>query len=233
VTHEELEACLRRVSGVDVRITALHAATRWSDHARTASSYRRGRVLLAGDAAHVHPPFGGQGLNLGILDALNLGWKLAATLSGRASAELLDTYSSERRPEALRVAQNTRAQLALMRPDPQTTALRQLIAGLLETQPDLNRALIDMMSAVNLRYDLGDDDPLVGTFATDPAMQDGRGLLVDGEEGALSDVAAPWSAAVRIVRGPRSMLVRPDGCIAWAGRAGGLRPALARWFGDR
>ncbi|MCY1023930.1 FAD-dependent oxidoreductase [Pyxidicoccus sp. MSG2] len=129
LTAAEVEQSLRRVSGADVRITALHSATRFTDHARQVSSYRRGRVLLAGDAAHVHSPFGGQGLNLGLVDAVNLGWKLAATVQGHAPDGLLDTYTAECHPMAARVLDNTRAQLALMRPDPQTTAMRRIVAS--------------------------------------------------------------------------------------------------------
>ncbi|RYE82180.1 MAG: hypothetical protein EOO75_21085, partial [Myxococcales bacterium] len=243
------------------RVTALHAATRWTDHARQAATYRQGRVLLAGDAAHVHPPFGGQGLNLGLLDATNLGWKLAATVRGRAPAGLLDTYTTERHPVAARALDATRAQIALMRPDPQSGAMRRIVAELMTTSPEVNRYFGELNTGVTVRHDLGDDDPLVGRLVADAAltiddaparlyaqMHDGRGLLVDGEPagpvnrdrpaGPASDepagLAAAWAAHVRTVRAPgsRSMLVRPDGCIAWAGRPGGLRPALERWFGS-
>ncbi|WP_223635515.1 FAD-dependent monooxygenase [Corallococcus sp. EGB] len=244
VTAAEVERSLRRVSGADVRITALHSATRFSDHARLVSTYQRGRVLLAGDAAHVHSPFGGQGLNLGLLDAVNLGWKLAATVRGRAPDSLLATYTSERHPVAARVLDNTRAQLALMRPDPQTTAMRQLMAELLTTYADVNRHFGEMISGIATRYDLGDEDPLVGRLIADTEltvdgertrlyslMRDGRGLIVDGD-GVASGQGAAWPPQLRVVKAPgaRSMLVRPDGCIAWAGREGGLRPALERWF---
>jgi 2-polyprenyl-6-methoxyphenol hydroxylase-like FAD-dependent oxidoreductase len=245
VTVDEIEQSLRRVSGAEVRITALLSATRWTDHARQASSYRRGRVLLAGDAAHVQSPFGGgQGLNLGLLDAVNLGWKLAATVRGRVPDGLLDTYQAERHPVAAGVLDNTRAQLALMRPDPQSTALRQIVADLLTGFPDVNRHFGEMISGVTTRYDLGDDDPLVGRLLADrdlpidgattrlfSLMHDGRGLLIDGD-GEASEQGAAWASQLRVVQSPgaRSMLVRRDGCIAWAGRPGGLRPALERWF---
>jgi hypothetical protein len=206
-------------------------------------SYRKGRVLLAGDAAHIHSPFGGQGLNLGLVDATNLGWKLAATVRGSASDGLLDTYDSERHPVGARVLDNTRAQLALMRPDPQTTALRKIFINLLTTNADANRTVGEMTSGVDTRYDLGDDDPLVGTLLGNrvlsvdgantslyPLIHDGRGLLVDGD--GQSGEAAHGMARVRVVKvpGARSMLIRPDGCVAWAGDAGTLRQALARWF---
>lgn len=244
VTLSEFEDSLRRVSGADVRITALRSATRWTDNARQASTYRRGRVLLAGDAAHIHSPFGGQGLNLGLVDATNLGWKLAATVRGDAPEGLLDTYTTERHPVAASVLDNTRAQLALMRPDPQTTALRQLMAELLTTYADVNRHLGELVSGVATRYDLGDDDPLVGRLVADrelivggvsvrlySLMHDGRGLFIDGGDAAFGSLGA-WPYQVRVVRaaGTPSMLLRPDGCIAWAGRPRALRAALERWF---
>jgi 2-polyprenyl-6-methoxyphenol hydroxylase-like FAD-dependent oxidoreductase len=244
VTTAEVEQSLRRVSGVDVRVTGMKSATRWTDNARLASGYRRGRVLLAGDAAHVHSPFGGQGLNLGLLDVVNLGWKLSATIHGRAPEGLLDTYTTERHPVAARALDTTRAQIAIMRPDPQASAMRQIVAELMTTDPDVNRYFGEMISGVTTRYDLGDDDPLVGRLVADldltidgvvtrlfSLMRDGRALLVDGDGMASEDEAA-WASRVRMVKAPgaRSMLVRPDGCIAWAGRAGGLRPALERWF---
>ena len=242
VTSAELEASLRRVSGADVRITALRSATRWTDNARQASTYQRGRVLLCGDAAHIHSPFGGQGLNLGLVDATNLGWKLAATVRGNAPAGLLDTYTTERHPVAASVLENTRAQLALMRPDPQTSALRQIMADLLTTYPDVNRHLGEMVSGVATRYDLGDEDPLVGRLVADcdllvdgvttrlfSLMREGNAVLIDG--GIPLDMTEA-NVRVRVVKaaGARSMLIRPDGCIAWAGRAGGLRAALQRWL---
>lgn len=247
VSAAEFEESLRRVSGADVRITALRSATRWTDNARQASTYQRGRVLLAGDAAHVHSPFGGQGLNLGLVDATNLGWKLAATVRGDAPDGLLDTYTTERHPVAASVLDNTRAQLALMRPDPQTTALRQIMADLLTTYPDVNRHFGEMVSGVATRYDLGDDDPLVGRLVADrdltidgmttrlfSLMHDGRWLLVNGRDEALESTGG-WAARVRsmIADSAPPMLIRPDGCIAWAGRPGGLRSALERGIGRR
>ena len=243
ITAGEFEESLRRVSAADVRITALRSATRWTDNARQASTYQRGRVLLAGDAAHIHSPFGGQGLNLGLVDATNLGWKLAGTVRGNAPDGLLDTYTTERHPVAASVLDNTRAQLALMRPDPQTTALRRIMADLMTTYPDVNRHLGEMISGVDTRYDLGDDDPLVGRLVADrdltidgvatrlySLMHDGRALLIAGDD-APSDEVRGIPAHVRVarVRGAGSMLIRPDGCIAWAGRTGGLRTAVERW----
>jgi 2-polyprenyl-6-methoxyphenol hydroxylase-like FAD-dependent oxidoreductase len=116
VTVESLQVTLRRVSETDITVTAIHVATRYSDHARQAATYRRGRVLLAGDAAHIHSPFGGQGMNLGIGDAMNLGWKLAATIKGWAPEGLLDTYTAERHPVGAWALEWTRAQVSVLRP---------------------------------------------------------------------------------------------------------------------
>ncbi|WP_145649696.1 FAD-dependent monooxygenase [Pseudoduganella lurida] len=134
VTREHLQDVLRRISGSDVTIETLHLATTWTDRARQATAYRNGRVLLAGDAAHIHSPLGGQGLNLGLGDALNLGWKLAATVQGRASEGLLDTYQAERHPLGARVLDWSRAQVALMRPDPGARALRAIVGDLMATR---------------------------------------------------------------------------------------------------
>lgn len=222
VTLEEFEASLRRVSGADVRITALHSGTRYTDNARQTSTYRRGRVFLAGDAAHIHSPFGGQGLNLGLVDAQNLGWKLAAAIRNEAPPDLLDSYTAERHPVAAAVLENTRAQLALMRPDPQTSALRQIMADLLIGYPDVNRHFGEMISGVNTRYDLG--DPQIGHVIADFAaeMHDGRWLLVNADAN---------HARIRVITAPDvgPMLIRPDGCVAWAGR-GEPSAALERWF---
>jgi len=245
LTAAELEDSLRRVSGADVRILLLHAGARWTDHARQATQYQRGRVLLAGDAAHIHSPFGGQGLSLGLLDAANLGWKLAATVRGDAPDGLLDTYLAERHPVAASVLENTRAQLALMRPDPQTSALRQIMADLLTTYPDVNRHVGEMISGVATRYELGvDDDPLVGRLIADrdltidgsptrlySLMHDGKWLLINGSAEPIEHEGT-WAARTRSVSAAEtlSMLIRPDGCIAWTGRPGGLRIAVDRWF---
>lgn len=132
VNREEIEDSLRRVSGTNVEVAALRTGTRWTDTARLADTYRRGRIFLAGDAAHVHPPFGGQGLSLGLQDAATLGWKLVAHFDGDATDDLLDSYTAERRPAAETALDNCRAQVAIMRPDPQTTALRNLFAELME-----------------------------------------------------------------------------------------------------
>jgi 2-polyprenyl-6-methoxyphenol hydroxylase-like FAD-dependent oxidoreductase len=248
VTIAEVEASLRRVSGADVRITAMKTATRFTDNARQATTYRMGRVLLAGDAAHVHSPFGGQGLDLGLLDAMNLGWKLAAVVQGRAPDVLLDTYTRERHPVAAAVLANTRAQAALMRPDPLTTELREIVARILALDEG-NRFFGEMMSGLTTRYDLGDAHPLVGRLSADrPLLADdggaptlyarmhgGGAVLVDAGDGEAARLAAPWSPRVVTAcaaDGP-SVLVRPDGCVAWArdpGDTSDLVPALERWL---
>lgn len=228
VTKDELEAALRHVSGADVRILDLQTCTRWTDNARQAPTYRRGRVLLCGDAAHVHSPFGGQGLQLGILDATNLAFKLAAVLAGAAET-FLDSYTTERHPIAAVALENSRAQVALMRPDEQVTALRDLFTEMMKT-PEGNRVVGDRMNGVQTRYDVGSSDPRVGRFFGDKRlyehMRDGKGLLVGAKpehpkHGRLrsllcADVDEP-------------MLIRPDGCIAWIGEDG-LGDAIARWF---
>lgn len=249
VAREEIETVLRRISGQDVRVTALASASRWTDNTRLADSYRRGRVLLAGDAAHVHTPFGGQGLSLGLVDAANLGWKLAAVVRGEMPEGLLDTYDAERRPAAEAVIANTLAQAAIMRPDPQAGAMRELVAKLMQFD-DVNRFLGEAMSGLATRYDLGSEQDEVGRLSgnrtirqggADVAlydlMQDGRGVLLDATAGQLaSGLVATSTSRVRCVavEAGASMLIRPDACIAWVGEEGGvagLADALQRWFG--
>lgn len=192
VTAEILEASLRRVSGRDVRITAVHTATVFTDNTRQATTYRRGNVLLAGDAAHVHSPFGGQGLNLGLQDALNLGWKLAT-----GDSALIDTYTAERHPVAERVLRNTMAQVALTRPDPQARELYALFSDLLDL-PEVKRRISAMVQGADIRYDTDCDHPLAGTFVPGLDLSDGKGttIALDGE----------------------SATIRPDGYISWISR---------------
>ncbi|HTV18390.1 MAG TPA: FAD-dependent monooxygenase [Polyangiaceae bacterium] len=235
--RDEVEASIQRVSGTDVRITSMTMASRWTDNARQATTYRKGSILLAGDAAHVHSPFGGQGLNLGIVDAANLGWKLALAVNGRD--ELLDSYTAERHPVAAHVLENTRAQVALMRPDPLTSALRTIVADVMKL-PEGNRYFGEMLTGVGIRYDLGDDEPSVGTLVKDQAIE-----LADGSEARLYSLMEKggglWvSPSERVLpRGVRwvrtkegaSMLVRPDGCVAWVeGSARSFEDALGTWF---
>jgi 2-polyprenyl-6-methoxyphenol hydroxylase-like FAD-dependent oxidoreductase len=251
VTREEFEAVLRRVSGVDVRVKAFANASRWTDNTRLVDTYRRGRVLLAGDAAHIHSPFGGQGLGLGLADAANLGWKLAAVIRGEMPESLLDTYTAERRPVAEAVLANTLAQTAIMRPDPQSCAMRDIMASLMQFD-DANRLIGEMMSGLSVRYDLGSERDDVGRLIGDRPinqaslsetnatlynlMQDGMGVLLDASTGRkasrLAAASTPKIRCVAVDTGP-SMLIRPDACIAWAGeenRTDGLEEALRRWF---
>jgi hypothetical protein len=227
------------------------SATRFTGNARQASSYRLGRVLLAGDAAHVHSPFGGQGLGLGIGDAVNLGWKLAAVVHGWAPEGLLDTYTGERHSVGAWVLDWTRAQVALMRTDPQTRALREVVGDLLATR-DGATYLAKQLSGVLHRYDLGDRHELVGSSAPDLQFadgsrlaqhcSDGRALLLDlADSPGLRARAAGWADRVRLVTARSishpeltGLLLRPDGHVAWAGENGGLdqlEQALPAWFG--
>ncbi len=248
VTREELETSLRKVSGADVRITAVQSATRFTDNARQVTSYRNGRVLLAGDAAHVHSPFGGQGLNLGIGDAVNLGWKLAAVVLDRAGVDLLDTYTTERHPIAARVLEVTRAQVALMRPHPHTNALRDVMSDLIDTREG-NAYFIKLIGGFAQRYDLGDGHPLVGRLMPLLWLADGTRLAGHFHDGGfvlldlsgtdqLRAFATGTEQPVKVVAGKAEstrltgLLVRPDGYVAWAGEDGttdGLPEALSRW----
>ncbi|MGW4059422.1 FAD-dependent monooxygenase [Amycolatopsis sp. NPDC004747] len=252
VTAQELEDSFRRVSGADVRVTKVHSATRFTDNARQASTYRRGRVLLAGDAAHVHSPFGGQGLNLGIGDAVNLGWKLAATIHGWAPDGLLDSYTTERHPIGEWVLEWTRAQVALMRSDVRTKALRQVVTDLLRTG-DGATYLAKKLSGVLHRYPIEGEHDLTGRAAPDFAfadgtrlgerLHDGKGLLLDlGDHAGLRETASGWAGRVNVLTvkcdsepSLTGVLVRPDGHIAWAredGATAGLDAALRGWFGE-
>jgi 2-polyprenyl-6-methoxyphenol hydroxylase-like FAD-dependent oxidoreductase len=239
VTAAELEKSIRVVSGVDVTVTEVKSATRFTDNARQATTYRLGRVLLAGDAAHVHSPFGGQGLNLGIGDAVNLGWKLAAVAQGRMPERLLDTYTTERHPIGAWVLDWTRAQIAIMRPDPYARAIRAVVGDLVGTVTGTTY-FAKKISGVWQRYDLPGDHPWVGASAPDLAfadgtrladhLHDGTGVVVD--LGGLPEVPE----GVRVVTAScpdepdlPGLLVRPDGVMAWAG-GDGLAEAVATWF---
>ncbi|MEF2977086.1 FAD-dependent monooxygenase [Subtercola sp. YIM 133946] len=216
VTEAELQASIRLVTGHDVTVRALHgAATRWTDNARQAATYRSGRVLLAGDAAHVHSPFSGQGLNLGAGDAINLGWKLAATIDGWAPEGLLDTYTTERHPIGAQVLDWTRAQVALMRGDDKTIQLRRVVEQDLLSNSVTTTRLVLTTSGVAQRYDLPDFDdagvdapqhPLLGRLIGDTPLSaggrladrfhTGRFVLLDRLGGALAATAAAWSERV-------------------------------------
>ena len=252
ITREHVQEVLRRISGIEVTLTALKLATTWTDRACQATAYRNGRVLLAGDAAHIHSPLGGQGLNLGLGDAMNLGWKLAATIRGDAPAGLLDSYASERQPVGAQVLDWSRAQVALMRPTPSTRALADIVRDLVDTR-DGATYFAERVWGVSLRYDLGGDHPLVGRSAPDFALVDGtrlgehlrtgRGLLLDFEGAAsLRALANRWNARIDYVAvdandrlGVSAVLVRPDGIVAWAAesasRSDDAADAASRWFG--
>jgi 2-polyprenyl-6-methoxyphenol hydroxylase-like FAD-dependent oxidoreductase len=248
VTAEEMQASLRRVSGTDVRVTHVHVGTRYADTTRQATTYRRGRVLLCGDAAHVHSPAGGQGLNLGIGDAVNLGWKLALVARGAAPDSLLGTYEAERHPIGAWVQKWSMAQTALSTArGPRADALREVMAGLLDT-PDGATHVVSMISGQWQHYDLPGDHPLIGRRVPDLPLtdgttlaghfRDGRAVLLDSGTGA-AEVAEAWGDRVKTVTAraaafPNTALIRADGHVAWlAAEAGwdGLRTALTTWLG--
>ncbi|MTW08986.1 FAD-dependent oxidoreductase [Pseudoduganella eburnea] len=253
ITREHIEAVLRKVSGADVRVTDLELATTWTDRAFQATEYRRGRVLLAGDAAHIHSPLGGQGLNLGLGDAMNLGWKLAATIRGNAPAGLLDTYARERQPEAARILDWSRAQVALMRPSPSSRALEAIMRDLIDTR-DGATYFAKRVWGVGLRYDLGHAHPLVGRSAPNFEFDDGTslnqhlrtglGILLDFDGcDALRSLARRWDGRIQYVAsdakdrlGVTALLIRPDGIVAWASGVNGdeinAASSLSKWFGN-
>ncbi|MEU2159704.1 rifampin monooxygenase [Streptomyces sp. NPDC019208] len=242
-TLEEFRTQLRAFAGTDFGAHSPRWLSRFGDATRQAERYRAGRVLLAGDAAHIHPPTGGQGLNLGVQDAFNLGWKLAAEVNGWAPEGLLDSYHAERHPVGAAVLDNTRAQIALLGTDPGATALRGLFARLMEFEA-VNLYVTEMITAVGVRYDLGEGHDLLGRRMRDvelkqgrlyDLMHGGRGLLLD-RTGRLS--AAGWADRVDHVVDAGGdpdvpgVLLRPDGHVAWVGEdQQELLVRLGRWFG--
>ncbi|MGP3533336.1 FAD-dependent monooxygenase [Microbacterium sp. RD1] len=243
VLLDDLRRRLRAVAGTDLGVHSARWLSRFGDATRLAEGYRVGRVLLAGDAAHVHPPLGGQGLNLGIQDAFNLGWKLAAEIGGWAPSGLLDTYASERRPVAADVLRFTRAHSELIRLDPGPQAVRSVLDHLLDID-DVNRYLIEQTTGIGIRYDVGAGHAPLGRRLRDVPLPHGRlyELLRDGR-GALLDAGGRLSVAGREDRvhhvagaatpcAESAVLLRPDGHIVWLGDDdAGLEPALERWFG--
>jgi hypothetical protein len=244
---------LRRISGTKVEVAALGLATTWTDRAYLATDYQKGRALLAGDAAHIHSPLGGQGLNLGLGDAMNLGWKLAATIRGDASAGLLDSYQRERRPVAEQILDWSRAQVALMRPSRSSQALRAIVRDLIATR-DGATYFAERVWGVGLRYDPSESHPLVGRSVPNFELADGTrlsehlitggGLLLDFDSRpTLRILASRWGERITYVAcdarerlGLSAVLVRPDGVVAWAG---GTTPddqevhvIASRWFGE-
>ncbi|MFI8522665.1 rifampin monooxygenase [Streptomyces sp. NPDC085481] len=242
-TLDEFRQQLRAFGGTDFGAHSPRWLSRFGDATRQAEHYRVDRVLLAGDAAHIHPPTGGQGLNLGIQDAFNLGWKLAAEVAGWAPGGLLDSYETERHPVAAEVLDNTRAQMQLMSAEPGARAVRRLMAELVEFE-EVNRYLIEKITAIAVRYDFGDGHELLGRRLRDVCLKrgrlydlthGGRGLLLD-QTGRLSVVG--WADRVDHVVDVSeeldvpAVLLRPDGHVAWAGEdQEELLRALPRWFG--
>ncbi|MGN6406531.1 FAD-dependent monooxygenase [Sinomonas sp.] len=260
-TLQDLSKGLIAVYGTDFGLRSAAWISRFSDTTRQADSYRKGRVLLAGDAAHIHSPMGGQGLGVGVQDAVNLGWKLAQVVKGTSPESLLDTYHDERHPVAARVLHNTMAQVALSRTDERTDALRDIVTELLGMDEPRKR-IAGMMSGLDIHYHLGNGHPLLGRRMPDLdlATADGplrvfsllhtaRPVLINfGEPGAIdvgawtervqlvdAEYADPWELPVLgPVPAPGAVLVRPDGYVAWVGDASqsGLREALSTWFGQ-
>jgi 2-polyprenyl-6-methoxyphenol hydroxylase-like FAD-dependent oxidoreductase len=259
-TVDDLREGLIAVYGTDYGIHNLTWITRFTDATRQAAVYRRGRVLLAGDAAHVHSPVGGQGLNTGLQDAVNLGWKLAQVVNGISPETLLDTYHGERHPVGARVLRNTMAQVALTRADDRIEALRDSVSELLGMD-EPRRRFGAMMSGLDIHYDLGEGHPLLGRRMPDLDLVTGDGplrvfsllhaarpVLLDlGERGGFD--ITPWTNRVQLVEArydgrwelpvlgavaaPSAVLIRPDGYVAWVGdqTRPGLADALTTWFG--
>jgi 3-(3-hydroxy-phenyl)propionate hydroxylase len=259
-TLDDLREALVHVYGSDFGLRSASWISRFTDASRQAAAYRSGRVLVAGDAAHVHPPQGGQGLNVGVQDAVNLGWKLALVVQGIAPDALLDTYHAERHPVGARVQHNTQAQVALQTGDERHQSLRELVADLLGTD-EARRRIAAMVSGLDVHYDLGEGHPLLGRRMPDLDLQtadgtirayellhDAKGLLLNLAGPAAMD-AVPWADRVQVVDAttdgpwelpvlgevpaPSAVLVRPDGHVAWTGSPGegGLEHALSTWFG--
>ncbi|MEU6054462.1 FAD-dependent monooxygenase [Streptomyces xanthochromogenes] len=250
VTEDEIRDGLTTVFGTGVRLLELRYARRITNASRQVERYRHGRVFLAGDAAHVHLPLGAQGMNTGMQDAFNLGWKLGAAVHGWAPEHLLDTYHAERHPAGAAVLRNVRAQSLLMdwagTRDPDVLATREVFTAMAQL-PDVRRHLADLMSGTAVRYPMpgAGAHPLVGRPAPDldlgtarvhELLRSGRGVLLDPAD-AFAELAAPWTGRVdrtdRVAPGAGTgpMLIRPDGYVCWAG-GDGLEAALGHWFGE-
>ena len=259
-TVQDVRERLVEVYGTDYGIHDPTWITRFTDVTRQAAAYRKGRVLLAGDAAHVHSPVGGQGLNIGVQDAVNLGWKLAQVVEGISPERLLDTYHDERHPVGARALRTTMAQVALLRVDDRTDALRDSVSELL-SMDEPRRRFAAMMSGLDIRYDLGEGHPLLGRRMPDLELVTANGpvrvfsllhaarpVLLDlGELGGFD--IAPWADRVQLVEArydgpwelpalgpvaaPSAVLIRPDGYVAWIGDRTdeGLAEAMTTWFG--
>jgi 3-(3-hydroxy-phenyl)propionate hydroxylase len=256
----ELREALVAVYGTDYGLRSATRISRFTDMTRQAASYRHGRVLLAGDAAHVHPPQGGQGLNIGVQDSVNLGWKLAQVVRKTSPESLLDTYHAERHPVGARVLRYTMAQVALSTPDDRHQALRDAMAELL-SMDEPRRRTAAMLSGLDIHYDLGEGHPLLGRRMPDldlhtadgpkrvfTLLHDARPVLLNLGALGIFDIS-PWANRVRLVDAkhdgvwevpilgeiapPSAVLIRPDGYVAWAGDLTDpeLPRALATWFG--
>ncbi|HEY9891927.1 MAG TPA: FAD-dependent monooxygenase [Candidatus Sericytochromatia bacterium] len=260
-TLRDVSEALLAVYGTDYGIHSPTWISRFTDVTRQAAAYRDRRVLLAGDAAHVHPPMGGQGLNIGVQDAVNLGWKLAQVVKRTSPESLLDTYHAERHPVAARVLQNTMAQVALRRPDDRTKALGDTVSELLSLD-EPRRRLAAEMSGLGIHYDLGEGHPLLGRRMPDldlvtpngqlrvfTLLHDARPILLNFGEPSGFDIT-PWADRVQsidakyagiwelpalgAVPAPTAVLIRPDGYVAWVGDLAqpGLADTLTTWFGS-
>jgi 2-polyprenyl-6-methoxyphenol hydroxylase-like FAD-dependent oxidoreductase len=259
-TLQDLRETMIAVYGTDFGIHNVTSISRFTDMTRQAATYRAGRVLLAGDSAHVHYPAGGQGLSLGVQDAVNLGWKLAQVVDGTASEGLLDSYQDERHPVAARALRHTMAQTALQRQDERSKALAEVVSELAMVDESRKR-LAGIVSGLDIHYDLGEGHPLLGRRMPDldlatadgplrvfELLHDARPVLLNLGERSGFDIA-PWADRVRsidaeydgewelpvlgVVAAPTAVLIRPDGYVAWVsdGTDDGLRDALTTWFG--
>jgi hypothetical protein len=259
-TLDDLSRALVAVWGTDYGVHSPTWISRFTDMTRQAASYRMGRALLAGDAAHVHYPVGGQGLGIGVQDAVNLGWKLAQVVNGTSPDDLLDTYHAERHPVGARALQTTMALTALTRGDERIKALRDIMSELLSMDEPRKR-FAAMMSGLDIHYDLGEGHPLLGRRMPDlelvtadgpqrvfTLLHDARPVLLNLGETGCTDMT-PWADRVQLIDGkyagtwelpvlgavtaPAAVLIRPDGYVAWAGDPidAGLHEALTTWFG--
>lgn len=259
-TLGDLSEALTSAYGTDFGVHSPTWISRFTDMSRQAAAYRKGRVLLAGDAAHIHYPTGGQGLNTGVQDAVNLGWKLAQVVKQTSSDDLLDTYHAERHPVAATVLHNTMAQVALLRSDDRTNALRDITSELLQMDEPRKR-IAAMTTGLDVHYDLGEGHPLLGRRMPDldlataegpqrayKLLHDARPVLLNLGESGVFDVTS-WGDRVKLidarfagawelpvigeVTAPTAILIRPDGHVAWVGDAtqAGLNNALTTWFG--
>ncbi|TMF43307.1 MAG: hypothetical protein E6I23_11005 [Chloroflexi bacterium] len=260
-TLQDVRDALIRVDGKDYGVHSPHWISSFTDMTRQAVAYRGGRVLLAGDAAHVHAPVGGQGLNIGVQDAVNLGWKLAQVVNATSPVSLLDTYHAERHPVAARVLQNTMAQRAVGANDERTVALRGILAEVL-TMDQPRKHIAGMISGLDVAYDLGAGHPLLGRRMPDldlvtasgplrvfTLLHDARPVLINLAEPGGFDIT-PWADRVQLINAeyaglwelpvlgavsaPTAVLIRPDGHVAWVGDGTdtGLRDAMTTWFGS-